>query len=127
MRPDAEPWWRQSQADLAVAKRLTQPDCYYAAAWFAHQAIEKGLKAVHIEQHGVQAARTHDLVHLSSAVSLPVGILAHIPTIDRAFEVTRYPNLATLVAPVDDMTGAIAQSILDAAEEVMTWLKAQLT
>lgn len=126
MRPEAEPWWRQSQADFAVARLFVQPEGYYASAWFAHQAVEKGLKALFIERHQTQAARTHDLVYLSMALAVPAGIIAHIPTIDRAFDLTRYPDLVTLVAPVDRVTEATALNILQAAEEVMTWLEAQL-
>ena len=126
MRPETEPWWRQSQADMAVARQLIQPESYYASAWFAHQAVEKGLKALYIERHQVQAARTHDLVYLSSALTLPSKFVVHIPTIDRAFELTRYPDLVTLVAPIDGVNEATALNIFQSAEEVMTWLEAQL-
>lgn len=126
MRPEAEPWWRQSQADMAVARGLIYPDRYFAVAWFVHQAIEKGLKALFIELYGRQAARTHDLLLLSEALTLPPNVMAQIPAIDLAFDLTRYPDIATLVAPVDRVTEATALRLLRAAEEVMAWLEAQL-
>ena len=119
MRPETAPWWRQPQAEMTVARDLVEPDCYFASAWFAHQVVEKGLKALFIERHQSQAARTHDLVYLGTTLVLPPEVVAHIPAIDRAFDLTRYSDLATLVAPVDRVTEATALNLLQAAEEVM--------
>lgn len=111
---------------MAVARRLVQPEGYYASAWFVHQAVEKGLKALYIERHQAQATRSHDLVYLSTTLVVPPEIIVHTPMIDRAFDLTRYPDLVTLVAPVDGVTETTALNLLQAAEEVMTWLEAQL-
>jgi HEPN domain-containing protein len=125
-RPETEPWWRQSQADMAVARELIHPDRYFASAWFVHQAVEKGLKALFIERHDRQAARKHDLLFLAMVIALPPTLMVHIQTIDPAFELARYPDIDTLVAPVDAVTESIAVRVLEAAEEIMTWLEAQL-
>ena len=50
MRTEAEPWWRQAQADIETGLQTFQSGRYYAASWFAQQAVEKGLKALYIEQ-----------------------------------------------------------------------------
>jgi HEPN domain-containing protein len=49
MRDEAEPWWEQSQADYANAKRVKELDQWYLVAFLIQQAIEKALKAVHVE------------------------------------------------------------------------------
>jgi HEPN domain-containing protein len=58
MRPEAEPWWRQAQADLETARITLDAGRDYAASWFAQQAVEKGLKALYIDQQGTLAPRT---------------------------------------------------------------------
>lgn len=85
MRPETEPWWRQSQADIAIARQLVRPESYYASAWFVHQAVEKGLNALFIERFGTQAAYTHDLSYLGSVLALSTQHIAHIRLIDPAF------------------------------------------
>jgi HEPN domain-containing protein len=50
MRSEAEPWWRQAKADLETGRQMLVASTYYAASWFAQQAVEKGLKALFIEQ-----------------------------------------------------------------------------
>lgn len=126
MRPEAEPWWQQVQADLAVARQLVQSSSYFASAWFAHQAVEKGLKALFFEQYRRPAAYTHDLLYLGSILALPTQQMTHIQVIDPAFKFARYPNTITLVAPVDGVSQPTASRLLQAAEEIMTWLEAQL-
>lgn len=126
MRPQSEPWWRQSQADLERAKRSFEPDGYYASVWFVQQAIEKGLKALFVERHGALPARTHDVELLGMVLAVPASVLVHLATINPTFIRTRYPDMGTLVAPVDSISEADASEQLEAAEEVMAWLEAQL-
>jgi hypothetical protein len=63
---------------------------------------------------------------LSSTLALPDDLQVHIPQIDLAFDLVRYPDIATQVAPVDGVTEATALRLLRAAEEIMAWLEAQL-
>jgi HEPN domain-containing protein len=126
MRPETEPWWRQSLADIVRARRSFEPEGYYATVMFVHQGVEKGLKALFFEQHGTLPARTHDLKYLGSLLNVPSVIMVHLETIDPTFKRTRYPDPGTFVAPVDEFTEADASEQLAAAEEVITWLGAQL-
>jgi len=64
MRQDTEPWWRQAEADLKSGEIMLAGGQWYAASWFAQQAAEKALKALHIEQRGQLAPRIHDLERL---------------------------------------------------------------
>jgi len=53
--------------------------------------------------------------------------MVHIQTIDPAFELARCPDIDTLIAPVDAVTESMAVRLLQAVEEIMTWLEAQLS
>src|SRR5271166_3406415 len=101
MRQEAEPWWRQAQADLETAETVLRARHFYAVAWFAQQATEKGFKALYIERRGVLAPRTHDLRFLASAVSTPKDILPDVMTLNPTFDLTRYPDPQYGTAPVD--------------------------
>jgi HEPN domain-containing protein len=126
MRPDTVPWWHQAQADMVVAQGSFRPREHYVVAWFVHQAIEKGLKALFIERNGRQAARTHDLLYLGTILNLLPEQMIHLAAIDPAFKFTRYPDIIGLIAPVDGMTEATAVKLLHAGEGIMTWLEPQL-
>jgi HEPN domain-containing protein len=52
MRRDIEPWWRQAEADLISVEIMLTNGRWYAASWFAQQAVEKALKALGLEQTG---------------------------------------------------------------------------
>lgn len=126
MRPEAQPWWRQAQADLDTARLTRDANSHYAAVWFAQQAVEKALKAVYIEQQGVLAPRTHDLEYLGDEVGVPTAVEADIVIVNPAFGAARYPDSATGHAPVDDVTPVMAQSCVTAAESVLQWTDQQL-
>jgi HEPN domain-containing protein len=126
MRPETAPWWRQAQADMLQAKRSLQPGGYYASVWFVQQAVEKGLKALIIEQRGTLPERTHDIERLGTTLSVPTNIQNQLATINPVFNRVRYPDLGTLIAPVDSISDVDASEQLEAAEEVMAWLAPQL-
>jgi HEPN domain-containing protein len=126
MRSDTEPWWRQARADLETAEAILQARRYYAVSWFAQQAVEKGLKALYIEQRGALAPRTHDLRFLASAVSIPVSFAPDVALVDLAFEATRYPDPQQGIAPVDVVTEERATQQLVAARRIFPWLAHEL-
>lgn len=126
MRPETEPWWRQAQADLRTGRQTYDAGSYYAVSWFAQQAVEKGLKALYVEQRGVLAARTHDLLYLGAQVQAPAPVFSDLALLDPTFALVRYPEPASDVAPVDAIDQALALQHLNAAERVMTWIGVQL-
>jgi HEPN domain-containing protein len=63
---------------------------------------------------------------LAAVVGLPSTLIVHVQTIDPTFELARYPDIDALVAPVDAVTESIAVRVLEAAEEIMAWLEAQI-
>lgn len=126
MRPETEPWWRQAQAALETARVTLAADRDYATSWFAQQAVEKGLRALYIEQHSTLAPRTHDLDYLGHEVGANPPAAADLMTLNPAFDLARYPNPASDRAPVDEVSSTLAAQHLAAAERVVLWIEAQL-
>ena len=126
MRPEAAPWWRQAEADLETAQLTLTGSRYYAASWFAQQAVEKGLKAIFIEHHGVQPPRTHDLEYLGLQMQLRPPITTDLATLNPVFDLTRYPDTIGTTAPVDAVSEVLASAHVAAAERVIQWLDQQL-
>jgi HEPN domain-containing protein len=125
MRQDTDPWWRQAEADLQVADLALTGGLYFAVSWFSHQAAEKAIKALYIEQNGRQANRVHDLNHLGRVVAATTEINRDLATLDPAFNQTRYPDV-TGVAPVDLITASRASRDIEAARRVLLWVQSQL-
>lgn len=126
MRPEVAPWWRQAQADLATAHLIAQGGRHYAVSWFAQQAVEKGLKALYIEQRGALAPKSHDLDFLGREVHVPVTVAADVMVVNPAFDLVRYPDPGSATAPVDAVTPALAAQHLAAAERILAWIGTQL-
>ena len=127
MRPAAEPWWRQVQADLDSAEVLLQGGRSYAASWYARQAAELGVKALYIEQRAVGAAppRTHDLQFLGRAVGAPAAVQLDLSILGPVFGVARYPDAAAR-PPIDMIGRTDSIAHVDAARSVLAWIGLQL-
>ena len=126
MRPETEPWWRQAQADLETARRNLPLAYPYAVSWFAQQAAEKGLKALYLERLGRLAPYTHDLERLGVDLNVPAPLATDLALLNPTFEMVRYPDVTSGLAPVDVITVAEARGHLAAAERVITWIGAAL-
>jgi len=61
--------WRQAERDLAIAGRLLDPEGYYGAANFAHQAAEKALKAAFWYLRAEEPPWNHDIVRCAALVA----------------------------------------------------------
>ncbi|MFN8636036.1 MAG: HEPN domain-containing protein [Chloroflexota bacterium] len=122
---DTEPWWRQAEADLETAEHLLTGGRWYAVSWFSHQATEKGIKALYIEQAGQPANRIHDLEVLGHRVGAPPAVILDLVLLDPMFGAVRYPNAAG-IAPVDRITRGRATRDIEAARRAMAWVKSQL-
>ena len=126
MRKETESWWRQARADLETARLTLGAGRYYAASWFAQQAVEKGLKAFYLEQRGTLAPRTHDLEYLGTLAGVTRTVVADLAFLNPAFDLVRYPEPTSGRAPVDMVTSALATDHLAAEERVLQWLDRQL-
>lgn len=127
MRSDAEPWWRQAEADLEAAGAMLVSGRYFAASWFSRQAVGKAVKALYLDRHGILAARTHDLVFLGATLAVPLKVTHDLSLLNSTFDLVRYPDSATGMAPVDYITGAMATPHVEAAQRVLGWVRGELT
>jgi HEPN domain-containing protein len=121
MRQDTEPWWRQAEADLQSADIMLGGGQWYAASWFAQQAAEKALKALHLEQIGHLAPRSHDLEYLGGLVGAPAVVDVDLTSLNPAFDESRYPD-SQGVPPVDAINAPDATSYVEAARRVLAWV-----
>lgn len=121
MRQDTYPWWRQAEADLDSAEVLLQSGRWYSASWHAQQAAEKALKALHIEQTGQLAPRTHDLEYLGRLVGAPPSVDTDLTSLNPVFDQSRYPDNYG-VPPVDAISATDASSNVSVARRVLTWV-----
>jgi HEPN domain-containing protein len=126
MQPETDRWWRQAQADLATAKVNLATDRFYAVSWFVQQAVEKGLKAVYIEQRQVIPPRTHNLSFLGTEVGIPKTTMVDLNTLNPTFDMSRYPDPATGQIPEELITRPLAEAHLAAGERAFTWIIARL-
>ena len=111
-------WLRQAELDLAAARELQAATRYESAAFFAHQAAEKAVKAMH-EAEGAEA-RGHSLVELLGPFSdVPSGVADAARRLDRHYIGARYPNAHPAGAPGDLYTELDAEQALRDAEAVV--------
>jgi HEPN domain-containing protein len=125
MRQDTMPWCRQAEADLHSAELMLQGGQWYAVSWFSHQAAEKAVKALYIEESGLPANRIHNLIALGRSVGAPPDVGRDLRILEPQFDLTRYPD-ATGNAPVDTMTRRIATRDIEASRRILLWATSQL-
>jgi len=121
--------WQHSERDLKAAERLVYPDTYYAAAYHAHQAAEKALKAAHWYLRGEEPPWTHDLMKCAARVAesagqLPPAIRTATARLQPMFDVSRYPS-GDVDEPIPpELVGEQdANSAISSAKEVRAWVE----
>lgn len=111
-------WLEYAEADLAAARQLIE-DHETIAAYHAHQAAEKGLKALQIyrtDDHD----RTHDLVRLYHELAVPEEFQSVLEELNPADTAARYPDAPPVEFERPDHT-------LDAVEALLTWIRGRST
>ncbi|MFQ6128416.1 MAG: HEPN domain-containing protein [Thermoplasmata archaeon] len=103
--------------DLETAHHLFEGKRYDAAAFFAQQSVEKGLKSLYIYRRG-ELRKTHDLVLLGKGLDLPQRLLDLCKELSPAYIYTRYPD----VVPVEDIE-KVSKELLGYAEEIVQWMR----
>jgi HEPN domain-containing protein len=126
MRPEAEPWWRQAEADLETARDVLAAGRWYHVSWLAYQAAEKGLKTVYVERTGSLPPRMHNLVHFGPMLGVPHPVASDLGYLNPAFDLARYPDPRSRKAPVDEVTEPVAQADLAAGERIVAWCRREL-
>jgi HEPN domain-containing protein len=115
-------WWLETgRRDLARARRSLNEDDRAAAVFWAQQAAEKVLKALHIALRG-ELPRTHSIRRLIEGLGLDLGLSSE--ELEAAYELTqyyhlsRYPNLVEGV-PDEAISRAAAERAVEIAERIV--------
>lgn len=125
MRKEVEQWWKQARKDLDTAQHCINAKDYYACAFFCHQSVEKGLKALYIERKRSSPGATHSLIFLATEVDAPPGFFSFLRQLTPVFVTTRYPDAAYGV-PYELYDETIANDILENSREVIEWIASQI-
>lgn len=109
-------WLGYAHEDLAAATDLLGTHDTIAL-FHAHQAAEKGLKALEIHRRN-DITRTHDLVRLSHELNVPTEFHTVLEDLNPADTATRYPD-----APDIDIERP-AETLAD-IKELLQWITEQ--
>lgn len=85
-------WMEKAREDLSDAEYNNKGNKNTLASFLAHQATEKGLKAVYIRKHK-DLIKTHDLVLLAEKIKAPATIIEACKKLNPLYLATRYPNI----------------------------------
>lgn len=123
MRPEAEEWLRAAEDDLEDARILLRAGRYAGAAFHAHQAAEKALKAAIVELRRELPPHIHNLVRLADILGIrDEEILEALRRLNPHYRVARYPDAANGV-PMEVYSEAIASELVLLAERVVSWVR----
>ena len=122
MRIEVERLIKQAERDLENARKNIGVEAYELAAFVAHQAVEKALKAAWMHTRSEAAPRTHSLTELGDALGVPQGWRKHLVYLNPDYVTARYPDAANGI-PYEIYDRETAESKVQAAEEAFRWLR----
>jgi HEPN domain-containing protein len=94
----AQHWYQQAVHDLEMARRNLTVEGYDVAAFLAHQAVEKLLKAA-FALEGRPVPRTHHLDEMASQLGLPDELQDALLDLTSDYAVARYPEMLQARSP----------------------------
>jgi HEPN domain-containing protein len=124
MREEVGNWWKQAQEDLESAEAIFDIGRYYVTAFLCQQAVEKGLKALHIQKKR-ENITTHNLVELARRVGFPESQMHLLKEVNPDYVITRYADAANGV-PAEIFDEKITKEHLGYAREALEWISKQL-
>jgi HEPN domain-containing protein len=121
-----EHWLDIAEYDLETATAMQDSGRYLYTAFMCQQALEKLLKAIHIQQTGNEAPRTHNLIYLYGLLTLPdkAEYLQVMTSLNTYYIEGRYPSYKQKLSQLLDKTKT--QDFLIKTQEIFKWLKSQL-
>ena len=121
-------WLRQAEADLRHARNSRENGDYNWAAFAAHQAGEKAIKALYQRRHldAWGHALSMLLESLPADVRPPAELTDTAKELDKHYIPTRYPNGFERGAPVDFYTRREAEQAIANAEAILAWCRRQI-
>jgi HEPN domain-containing protein len=120
-------WLDLVEYDLETAVAMQNSGRYLYTVFMCQQALEKLLKAIHIQQKSEEAPRTHNLLHLFRLLNLPqrMDYLQTMTSLNTYYLEGRYPAYKQKLSQLLDKK--TAQTFLDETKEIFQWLKSQLS
>jgi HEPN domain-containing protein len=119
-------WLDIAEYDLETAEAMQKSSRYLYTVFMCQQALEKLLKAIHIEQQGTEAPRTHNLAYLYGLLNLPQRqeYQQTMVNLNIYYLESRYPSYKRRLSQILDKN--TAQTYLIKTREIFEWLKSQL-
>jgi HEPN domain-containing protein len=121
-------WFRQAESDLRHAGHAADDADYDWAAFAAHQAAEKAIKALfqklHLDAWGHSVSQL--LASLPANIQPPASLLDRGKKLDKHYIPTRYPNGFDRGAPVDYYTRPEADEAIEDAEAILEFCRRQI-
>lgn len=116
---EQQEWLEKARTSESVARYLLAGRFIADAAFHAHQAIEKALKAILISKTG-GLTKTHELVFLGRKAGLPENLIRDCEKLTALFLTARYPDAGRDVGKDD------AEKAITIASEVIAWAEQQI-
>jgi HEPN domain-containing protein len=124
MRKEISNWIEQANKDLEVAEKTFKIREYYYAVFWCQQAVEKGLKAVVLDQTK-DKVMGHALVQLGKEAKVQEDFISKLKKLSPQYFLARYPDASEDV-PYELYDEKITKEFLDIATEVLAWINNQL-
>lgn len=122
LRTEIERVLKQADRDLDNARKNVGIEAFEVAAFLAHQAVEKRLKAAWMARRRERPPPTHGLTELGDALEVPPKLRRYLVYLNADYTTARYPDAANGV-PYEIYDRATAESKVEAAKELFGWLR----
>lgn len=119
-------WLDIADYDLETAEAMQKSGRYLYTVFMCQQALEKLLKAIHVQQEGTEAPRTHNLAYLYGLLKLPQRqeYQQTMVNLNIYYLESRYPSYKQELSQILDKN--TAQTYLSKTREIFEWLRSQL-
>jgi HEPN domain-containing protein len=126
MRSETQQWVEDAAYDLQSAEAMFRSGRYFFVVFMCHLTVEKLLKAVIVENEGIEPPRIHSLVALEAraGVTVPSEHRALIDELDDKSVLTRYPDGRRRIA--SQLNAQTSKDVYQRTEAFSQWLKQQM-
>ncbi len=124
MKPETAEWVEIAESDLEMASIALEKGFYQHTVFCCQQSIEKLMKAIWTERHGVGThPRVHNLVKLASRLGLEVPAQWRNLLVDLTDQIfpSRYPEAGWRY------NREVAEEYYNMTQELFAWLRQLLT
>lgn len=114
-------WLKQALHDLEMAEKNIAIEGYDIAAFLAHQAVEKLLKAI-FALEDKKIPRIHYIDELAQELKVADEVITHIFELTADYTLARYPDVSEDV-PYEQYDEAIAKEKVESAKRIFELLQ----